>query len=74
MLRAIGILLITVFIVLIDVPTMWKNKQKKELVVYSVILSIGVTFLILYAVGIKIPSPVDLFATIGKPLNNIFSK
>lgn len=71
MVKVIGILLVIV-VVLIDVPTMWKNKQKKELIVYSVLLSIGVTLLILLAVGIKIPSPVDLFTIMEKSFENIF--
>jgi len=62
MLKIIGILLVTAAIVMIDVPTMLKNKQRKELIVYSVLLFIGLTFLILLAVGVKIPSPVNLFS------------
>lgn len=72
MVKIIGILLVTAVIVMIDVPTMWKNKQKKELVIYSVIFFIGVTCLILLAVGIKIPSPVELFTIMEKPFNNLF--
>lgn len=72
MVKIIGILLVTAVIAMIDAPTMWKNKQKKELVVYSLLLFIGVTLLILLAVGIKIPSPVDLFSFIGKTFNNLF--
>lgn len=72
MVKIIGILLVTAVIVMIDVPTMWKNKQKKELVVYSLLLFIGVTLLILLAVGIKIPSPVDLFSIMEKTFNKLF--
>ena len=72
MVKIIGILLVTAVIVMIDVPTMWKNKQKKEMVVYSLLLFIGVTLLILLAVGIKLPSPVDLFSIMEKPFNNLF--
>ena len=71
MVKVIGILLVIVVVVLIDVPTMWKNKQKKELIVYSVLLSIGVTLLILLAVGIKIPSPVDLFTITEKSFESL---
>ena len=72
MVKVIGIILVIVVVVLIDVPTMWKNKQKKELIAYSVLLFIGVTLLILLAVGIKIPSPVDLFTIMEKSFKNIF--
>lgn len=72
MVKIIAILLVTAVIAMIDTPTMWKNKQKKELVVYSLFLFIGVTLLILLAVGIKIPSPVDLFSIIGKTFNSLF--
>ena len=72
MVKIIGILLVTAVIVMIDVPTMWKNKQKKEMVVYSLLLFIGVTLLILLAVGIKLPSPVNLFSIMEKPFNNLF--
>lgn len=61
MIKTLAILLVTAIIIMFDVPSMWKNKQKKELVVYSLILFIGVTFLILLAVGVKIPSPVDIY-------------
>ncbi len=72
MVKVIGILLVIIVVVLIDVPTMWKNKQKKELIAYSVLLFIGVTLLILLAVGIKIPSPVDLFTIMEKSFESLF--
>lgn len=71
MVKSIGILLVTAVIVMIDVPSMLKNKQKKELVIYSVLLFIGVTFLILLAFEVKIPSPVELFSNMAKPFKNI---
>jgi len=61
MIKTLAILFVTAIVIMIDVPSMWKNKQKKELIVYSVFLFIGVTFLILLAIGVKIPSPVDIY-------------
>ncbi|SFQ04107.1 hypothetical protein SAMN05421670_0722 [Psychrobacillus psychrotolerans] len=72
MVKTLAILIITVVIAMFDVPSMWKNKQKKELVVYSVLLFIGSTCLILLAVGVKIPSPVDLFSKTEKLFQSIF--
>lgn len=71
MLKTLAILIVTAVLVLLDVPSMLKNKQKKELVVYSILLFMGVGCLIMLAVGMKIPSPVDLFLYVEKPFKNI---
>lgn len=71
MLKSLAILLATAVIVMFDVPSMVKNKQKKEIVIYSILLFIGVSFLILLAVGVKIPSPVELFLYVEKPFKNV---
>lgn len=71
MVKTIAILLVTAIIVIIDVPSTLKKKQKKELVIYFVLLLMGLTFLILLAVGVKIPSPVDLFSKTEKLFKSI---
>jgi len=71
MLNSLGILLVATVIVFIEVPSLLEKKQKKELIVFSILLFIGVTLSILRAFGINIPNPLDLLTFIFKPMNDL---
>ena len=71
MLNSLGILLVATVIIFIEVPSLLEKKQKKELIVFSILLIIGVTLSILRAFGINIPNPLDLLTFIFKPMNDL---
>ena len=71
MLNSLGILLVATVIIFIEVPSLLEKKQKKELIVFSILLFIGVTLSILRAFGINIPNPLDLLTFIFKPMNDL---
>ncbi|PIC87099.1 hypothetical protein CSV72_03735 [Sporosarcina sp. P20a] len=60
MLNSIGILLIAAAIVWFEVPSLLEKKHKKELLVFSILLTIGVVPGIILGFGKTIPTPVNL--------------
>lgn len=72
MVKVIGILMIAAIILVIEVPSLKKKKQKKELVVFSLLLTIGVGLSIAYTFGKTIPNPMDLLNIVYKPINDFF--
>ncbi|WP_438298503.1 hypothetical protein [Sporosarcina sp. FA15] len=69
MLKIIGILLIVVVIVRFEVPSLLLKKNKKELVVFLLFLSIGTGLGIAQVLGKPIPNPMDLLTFILRPIN-----
>lgn len=71
---------LTIFIVLafstvlsiIEIPKMLKNKLYKDLVAFSVLLSLGTVLVILKALGVEIPNPSDWVAWIYSPVSGLF--
>ncbi|KGR80065.1 hypothetical protein [Ureibacillus manganicus] len=72
MMKVIGILLIATIILMIEVPQLMEKKHKKELLVFSIILAIGVGLSIAQALGKTIPNPMDLLNLVYKPINDFF--
>ena len=74
MIKTIGILLIAAVIVWMEVPPLLEKKYKKELLVFSILLAIGVGLSItLFGFEKTIPNPFDLLTFIFKPLNDFIS-
>lgn len=73
MVSSLGILLLATVIVVLEVPPLLKNKLKKELIVFTILLVIGVVSGILYSFNVKFMSPVDLLSYILEPIYNLFS-
>ncbi|WP_307891684.1 hypothetical protein [Bacillus swezeyi] len=65
-----GILLISGLIILLELPTLWKKKQKKEIWVFSLLLAFGVALNITEGLGVEVPNPLDWLAVIYKPLSD----
>ncbi|MCF6409810.1 hypothetical protein [Pseudalkalibacillus salsuginis] len=65
-----GILLVAILIIIIEVPALWKERQKKELWVFSLLLLIGVGLSIAVGLDANIPNPFDWIALLFKPLSD----
>ncbi|RKN85344.1 hypothetical protein [Paenibacillus ginsengarvi] len=71
MLAVLGILGASVGIMIIDMPSLWKKKMKKELFVFIVLLVLGMGLCISNALHIHIPNPLEGATTLFKPLSDI---
>ncbi|MFM1654152.1 hypothetical protein ACI7RC_18930 [Brevibacillus sp. B_LB10_24] len=66
----IGILAAAIAIGFIEVPSLWKSGQKRELCVFSFLLLIGTGLGIAKTLQIHIPNPLDWMAVIYKPFSD----
>ena len=71
MVAVAGILVIVGVIIAIDVPSLLRKKEKKELWVFFVLLLIGTSLSIAQALHIEIPNPVDWITVIYQPLSDL---
>ncbi|MFY0758016.1 hypothetical protein AB1K32_03920 [Metabacillus dongyingensis] len=71
MVAVAGILVIVGVIIAIDVPSLLRKKEKKELWVFFILLLIGTSLSIALALHIKIPNPVDWITVIYQPLSDL---
>ncbi|MEI4768161.1 hypothetical protein WAX74_00620 [Psychrobacillus sp. FJAT-51614] len=74
MISSVGILFLAIVIVFLEVPSLLQKKLKKEFIVFSILLVIGVVSGILFSFGVKIMSPVDLLSYIFQPIYNLMGK
>jgi hypothetical protein len=66
----LGILIVTAGIILLEAPYLLERKLKKELCVFSILLTFGATISILMALGIQLPNPQDMITVVYKPLGD----
>lgn len=51
------VIIIYIIIGFIEIPNLYRSKQKKELVIYSVTFSFAFLLSFLLSIGVKVPSP-----------------
>ena len=73
MIKSIGILLFAAIILWIEVPPLLEKKYKKELLVFSILLAIGVGLSITLGFEKSILNPLDLITFLLKPLNDVIT-
>ncbi|MBZ5752035.1 MULTISPECIES: hypothetical protein [Metabacillus] len=69
-----GILLIGAIISLFEIPPLVKKKWWREIIVYFILLSVGMTLAILISKDVAIPTPIDLLTKIYSPVTNFMEK
>ncbi|RRN71196.1 hypothetical protein EI200_12155 [Peribacillus simplex] len=69
-----GILVIVAGIIAIDVPYLLREKLKKELWIFFIILLFGTALSVAQALNIKVPNPLDWITAIYKPLSDMIEK
>lgn len=71
MFTVLGILGASVGIMMIDIPSLWKQKRRKELLVFSVLLLLGTGLCMGNALRIHTPNPLQGAIFLFKPLGDI---
>lgn len=65
-----GIVAATLAIIMIEGPSLWRKKSRKELVVFSILLLFGAGLSIALSLQAKIPNPVYWITVVYKPLSD----
>jgi uncharacterized BrkB/YihY/UPF0761 family membrane protein len=71
MLAAVGYIITATIIAIMEVPQLIKNKLKKELWVFSLLLALATGLSVAISLNIKIPSPIEFMSLILKPLSEL---
>lgn len=66
----LGILLTATIILIIEVPSLFKAKMKKEFWVFSILLLFATALSIAKSLQLDIPNPLDWIAVIFKPFSD----
>ncbi|MET3292762.1 UNVERIFIED_CONTAM: putative membrane protein YczE [Brevibacillus sp. OAP136] len=67
----LGILIVILIICLLEVPSLLKKKQRRELLAFSVLLLVGTGLNIALALHIELPNPMDWIIAVYKPVSDM---
>ncbi|WP_428909890.1 hypothetical protein [Niallia sp. Krafla_26] len=70
----IGILVIGVAVILFEVPPLLKNKERRELTIFSLFLLTGITFNILLSFNVELPNPSDWLLKLFSPMDDFIER
>jgi len=71
MVAVLGMLIVAVVICMIEVPTLWKNRRRKELWIFSFLLVLGVGISIAHSMHVRIPNPIDWINQLYRPASEM---
>jgi hypothetical protein len=74
MLAIIGILLTGAIITFFEIPPLVKKKWRREMIIYFLLLSAGITLAILLSKDVTIPTPLDLITKFFSPVTFYFER
>ena len=67
----ISILAVGGIIIAIEVPSLLKQKEKKELWIFSILLLVAIGLSIAQSLRVTLPNPLDWIAYVYKPLSEL---
>ncbi|WP_044337190.1 MULTISPECIES: hypothetical protein [Rossellomorea] len=67
----LGLIIIAILIFVAEVPSLLRNKDKRELWVFSILFVIGVGLSIARGLKASIPNPMDVLIIVYKPLSDL---
>lgn len=67
----LGVLFVAIVILIIEVPSLWKAKMKKELWIFSLLLLFSTVLGIVKGLQMDIPNPLDWLVAIFEPLGYV---
>ncbi|WAA12710.1 hypothetical protein [Fervidibacillus halotolerans] len=65
-----GILIVTALIIWIEVPSLLKNHERKELIGFSIILLLAFGLSVLEKSSVPLPNPLDVIVYIYRPISD----
>ena len=68
MITILAILLVTAFIAFVELPTLWRRGERREIWTFILLLLLGSAMNIMSALNIPIPNPVIWIQDIYQPL------
>jgi hypothetical protein len=68
MLKYVLLVAMTAVLILIEVPSLWKRKQIKDLWVFSSLLFLGIGLVIMRFLNLHVPNPVNGIDYVLRPL------
>lgn len=71
MLPILGILTVAIGMVVYEVPSLIERKLKRELWVFSILLTFAVVLSIVESLNLEIPNPADWITVIYKPITDL---
>ncbi|WP_208591131.1 hypothetical protein [Gracilibacillus suaedae] len=66
----IVVFLIGFILILLEVPSIWRREEKKELLVFSILLVIGIGLNVAKELNWNILNPLDVLIFIYKPISD----
>lgn len=73
MLKSLGVILAGAAIALIELPYLYKQKLKKETVMFLILLLLGTSLVLAKVQGAILPNPLDWIAYFYKPVNKLIN-
>jgi hypothetical protein len=70
----VGILLTGAIISFFEIPPLVKKKWWREIIVYFLLLSAGMTLAILLSKDVSIPTPLDWITKVFSPISSYFER
>ncbi|KKI90066.1 hypothetical protein WQ54_23410 [Bacillus sp. SA1-12] len=70
----IGIAFIGVLITLFEIPPLIKKKWWREMIVYFLLLTAGLTLCMLISVNVGIPTPMDFITNFYNPVSSYIER
>ena len=71
MVAVLGIVVVALLVIMIEVPSLLKNGQKKELWIFSFLLVLGLGVSIAHSMHVKLPNPIDWIIQIYRPASEM---
>jgi hypothetical protein len=65
-----GIIVAVITLSIIELPSLWQQKKKKEQWIFSSLMLVALVLSIAQAIRVKLPNPYDWIAVVYQPMSN----
>jgi len=71
MVAVLGLVVVALLVIMIEVPSLLKNGQRKEIWIFSFLLVLGVGISIAHIMHVKVPNPLDWIIQLYRPASEM---
>ncbi|MFP3389282.1 hypothetical protein [Brevibacillus sp. SIMBA_040] len=71
MVAVLGIVIVAFLVIMIEVPSLMKKRQRKELWIFSFLLVLGVGISIAHSMHVMLPNPIDWIIQLYRPASEM---